>query len=559
MAEAVPLNIAQQAASTVPAGAGEQTVQALPVILLEAPQGFAEVARPVQINGSLLQLLSNGQITLRTVAGEFSLALTGLQNLPATPAGETIRQSLTELLTPLVGTAKTVTLVLRPAPGGEGNPQIFLIVPKSKGEIEPQAPKLAPEPITNVAKDSAPLHQSEGKNLSVTILPKEAEKSLVLLFGGEKQNLAAPLGNKGQPSLLESFVQKALQGAQERLNFLTETFTEPTTKPQQQAAVTQPDSKIASPPQPLPNKAAPNASLRLDRMLSPEADWPETLAPDQIKATVIGKSASGHMVLAGADKVFFVQDEAVELPPGTKIVATLLPRMREDSENPLPLPIEKDFASLRELVAALATIRPEAAESLQQLRVPNPAQHLGATVLFFLSALKNGNLEEWLGGPNLFRLEKDGKRHLVEKMISDIEEAGGQAKDAKIGEWRSWPLPLYTGQHYEMLRLYVHEDSSRQEKESGAGKPDAKTRFLITMNMARLGAMQMDGLSQNKRLDLVIRSERALPPTLPDELREIYIRTLEALDLTGTIGFQTGRKDWVTVGTAAEKANPTYA
>ncbi len=557
MADAVPLNIAQQAVFTVPAGAGEQTVQALPVTLLEAPQGFAEIARPVQINGSLLQLLSNGQITLRTAAGEFSLALTGVQNLPATPAGETIRQSLTELLTPLLGAAKTVTLILRPAPEGEAKPQIFLIVPKSKGEIELQAPKLAPEPITSAAKDSPP-PSSEGKRLSVTILPKEAEKSLVLLFGNETQGPAAPLGDKGQPSLLESFVQKALQGAQDRLAFLSETGSEKA-KPQQPTVLPQPENKAPSSPQALPDKTAQDVTLRLDRVLAPKVDWPETLAPDQIKATVIGKSASGHMVLSGADKAFFVQDEMAELPPGTKVIATVLPRMREDGEKPLPLPIEKDFASLRELVAALGTIRPEAAESFLQLRVPNPAHHMGATILFFLSALKSGQIEEWIGKPNLFRLEKDGKRHLIQKLSSDIEEATTPAKDSRIGEWRSWPLPLCAGQHYEMLRLYVHEDFSRQEKESGAGKPDAKTRFLITMNMTQLGAMQMDGLSQNKRLDLVIRSERLLPQTLPDELRGIYIRTLEALGLTGTIGFQTGQKDWVTVGTASKAVKSTYA
>jgi hypothetical protein len=217
------------------------------------------------------------------------------------------------------------------------------------------------------------------------------------------------------------------------------------------------------------------------------------------------------------------------------------------------MPIEKDFASLRELIAALAVAKPEAAQAFLQLRLPNPSRHLGGTLLFLLSALKSGQFEEWLGAPNLARLEKEGKKHLVEKLAADIDEAAGAAKDSRVGEWKVWPLPLYHDQSYEMLRLYVHEDATRRQKENRAGKPDDKTRFLITMNMSRLGAMQMDGLSQSKRLDLIVRSENPLPAALPNELREIYIRTLEALGLTGTIGFQTGRKDWVILDVGARK------
>jgi hypothetical protein len=63
--------------------------------------------------------------------------------------------------------------------------------------------------------------------------------------------------------------------------------------------------------------------------------------------------------------------------------------------------------------------------------------------------------------------------------------------------------------------------------------------------MNRLGALQLDGLSRPKQLDIIIRSETPLPMNLPAELREHYIKTLDALGMTGTIGFQTGRQNWI--------------
>jgi hypothetical protein len=161
MAEAVPLNIAQQPVQLVAPAATAPTAQPLPATILELPADFPAVTRPVQINGSLAQMLSDGQLTLRTSTGLFTLSLSGVQNLPATPAGELIRQSIAELLSPLIGTARTVTLSLQPSPDGSGKGVAFLIVPKTGSAAAPAPQKT--EEVPRLPAKKPPLSPSRAK------------------------------------------------------------------------------------------------------------------------------------------------------------------------------------------------------------------------------------------------------------------------------------------------------------------------------------------------------------------------------------------------------------
>jgi hypothetical protein len=76
-------------------------------------------------------------------------------------------------------------------------------------------------------------------------------------------------------------------------------------------------------------------------------------------------------------------------------------------------------------------------------------------------------------------------------------------------------------------------------------------RFLIDMQMSRLGALQLDGFVQPNKLDMIVRSENRLPDGLPNELRTGFIRALEAVGYTGTLNFQVGHQHWLAVQPAA--------
>ena len=90
------------------------------------------------------------------------------------------------------------------------------------------------------------------------------------------------------------------------------------------------------------------------------------------------------------------------------------------------------------------------------------------------------------------------------------------------------------------------------------------TRFLVNLNLSRLGDMQLDGLLRKlpgqmpgvleKRLDMVVRSAARLSPGLMRELQEGYARGLREAQLTGSLEFQARKEGWVTVGAAARPA-----
>jgi len=95
-------------------------------------------------------------------------------------------------------------------------------------------------------------------------------------------------------------------------------------------------------------------------------------------------------------------------------------------------------------------------------------------------------------------------------------------------------LPLMTGAVVEPLRLYVRR---RDDDTPEAG--DDGTRFVLEAELSRLGALQLDGLVRQKRLDVVLRSHAPLPAELRTEAAAIFRSASAAQGFAGEIAFAT--------------------
>ncbi len=524
----IPLNVAQQTLSLPTAGNLPPDVQILIAKVLTAPEDFFLPQRPVQMGGVLLPVTEHPQaVAFRAAQGVFTLSF-------AEQSPESFLKTET-LLAPLKETGRPVTLLLQPK---DGKIESFLLVPKDDD-------KTAAFPLSGREKALSPLPSgagrqdpvlTEGKKLTVTVLSEEAGKAL--------------LPEKTQKEALLSLHQTSEQKKQAvQTNPSQNLSIEQAGKfadKQSKEIVSSLGSRLAHPPSLLPSEGS-DARVQIARLLSPQESWPDVRAPHLVKAVALGKSLSGHQILKTEDQQTLLVRQEGKSPPGTKILLEVLPLERAE-----PLPLldrpEKETEKLRGFMAALASSDPKAAQGFSQTRLPNPTERLSATLLFLLSAMKSGKLEEWVGRQTSLSMEKSGQRAALDALIDDLGAQTNPVRDSRGGEWRSWLLPLHNGAAYETIRLYVRESPFHDAKNS-AGRPAAlQTRFLISMNMSRLGAMQMDGLSQSKRLDLVIRSERPLPESLPKELRETYLKTLSALGMTGTLSFQSGEENWVRIG-----------
>lgn len=487
----------------------------------EIPEKIAQLARQIQLSGLITDIASDFSFTVQTAVGDIRLSLPPLPNGNPNPLAAAL-QSIEQHQRPLnllvaAGDPPTQALIAVPhsllthnaatkSQTGEDNgkfPSLFTVGQKLSAVVLPSL-------YTPVAPDATP-HGDVAAALKGATSNALFDATL-----GSLKNLAAPLFSQLQ-SLSGDNKLGATGKATPAPTPMDPTLFRPGTVVDFRiAAVTLPDA-----PPPIPDDA------------------------EQVPATVVGKGAGGQLVLNANGTTLFVRTSG-DLLVGSKLLLERLPNTAAD----VTLPDNPDHAAqaLQQFMAALSQLDPQAAQHLAQTRIPQPNAALPATLLLLFNILQQGgNGGTWLGEAATARLDKAGKRELVVKMIEEMQRGGGEAFDNAVGAWRSYPLPLYDQNMFQMLHLYVHREANRQNQEQAAQAAAARTRFLINLNMTRLGPIQMDGLTQRKQLDMVIRSERPLPPSLPQELRGLYLETLEALGLTGSLNFQNGRQGWVVV------------
>jgi hypothetical protein len=70
---------------------------------------------------------------------------------------------------------------------------------------------------------------------------------------------------------------------------------------------------------------------------------------------------------------------------------------------------------------------------------------------------------------------------------------------------------------------------------------DPGTRLLIDVELTRLGRLQLDGLVQRRRFDLIVRARQALAPEMRRDIAAIFHEAREAAGLAGDIAFLATR------------------
>ncbi|MDD4617155.1 MAG: hypothetical protein PHW76_08620 [Alphaproteobacteria bacterium] len=292
-------------------------------------------------------------------------------------------------------------------------------------------------------------------------------------------------------------------------------------------------------------------SLRVETVLpqTAEASPPPQLHPHQILAKVSGTGTDGQLILKAEDVTLFVKTEAVA-PAGTSLILSI-DAPEDDSLITAPLSQRLNFEALPQALAALEQINPQIFHNVVSNFLPQPTESLTGALLFLFSAFKKGNVKDWFGGNAVETLENAGKSSIIGSLSKDLSSAGQKVQDPIVGEWKSYPIPLYAFNQFQELTLHVHADrDARKDKDA---REIGKIRFLIDVKLSRLGAMQIDGFVQPKKLDMVLRSENVLPEGLHQDLRAAYAKALGAVGYAGSLNFQVGRQRWVVLSNSSLK------
>lgn len=275
------------------------------------------------------------------------------------------------------------------------------------------------------------------------------------------------------------------------------------------------------------------------------------LAPDTpiLRGTVAGTTPQGQPILATKQGMLALNVPA-SLPQGATVTAALTDLARATQAaappggDPLAPMSERDWPALRQVMAALANSDPAAARALQAT-MPQPNRKLTAALSFFMAAIQGGDARGWLGDDATGALERSGRRDLLAQLEKDFENVKQQAAEPLPGDWRPYTLPMMDANGVKPIHVYVHP--LKGDEEGGEGKEKAKpgSRFLIDVEMSRLGPMQLDGLVRPNHFDLILRSHAGLPPDLRVQLIQVFADSVRAVGYSGGLSFQSGAKSWV--------------
>jgi hypothetical protein len=533
-------------ASTAVAGTAS-ALNSVQVAVQEASQALADLTRSIQTSATVTappSLSTDGNsVTLSTSLGNLTVTL------PLLSAAET--QSLLLQLTALAQSGRPLTLGI-----GAGSPptQAVLLLP-----TVPASPTQNTSTTLPASPLSLPLAPLEaGDILPALVLPSLASLSTSPASASIPSLTQASLSAPTVPATEEtsSSVDLPAPASSLSLPIVVETSSQqlpssPATAP----SLSVPTLAFASPQEAAPValaltsllQAGNEVSLHVDVILPPSQNLQSLppLATNQIAATVTGTGTDGQLILKADDTTLFVKAQATA-PIGSTVIVTVgagrtLPPITFPSIDPI------NFQALPQAMAALAQTDPQALMQMLALRMPQPNEALPGALLLLFGAFRQGNVRGWLGDDAVETLLHAGKTDIVNSLMRELGEAGQSAQDDVVGDWKSYPIPLYAQQQFQALTLYVHNDRHAREEGGGTASGTGKVRFLIDMTLSKLGSMQIDGFVQPKKLDMILRSEHTLPPGLHTDLRSAYIKAVGAVGYAGSLHFQVGRQHWLTM------------
>jgi hypothetical protein len=295
-------------------------------------------------------------------------------------------------------------------------------------------------------------------------------------------------------------------------------------------------------------------SVQIVGVAEPGSALPATASPAssaiagaRIPAHVVGSLPNGQPVVETPLGTVSLNTQA-ELQPGTMLTLVFKTSARPfQGQHITPAGTApqdgRTWPALEEAAAVLSQVDPAAFQQTA-LPIPKSDSQLGANLLFFLAAIRGGDLKGWLGdGP--IRILQRNRPDLLQRLGDDFASLSRSADEAVSGDWRMVTLPFQNGAQIELVRLYTRRN--REDEKNKSGKKPAGQRFVLDVNLSRLGHLQLDGLLKEKQFDLILRSDLPLPGTMRDDIRAIFRQSSEITGIKGGIAFQAAPPDFIII------------
>jgi len=179
------------------------------------------------------------------------------------------------------------------------------------------------------------------------------------------------------------------------------------------------------------------------------------------------------------------------------------------------------------------------------------ARQFPAAALLFLAAAKNGDLSGWLGQRPMKAIQDAGSeslKKLLQTLSSDLSVMATKAATASdpamvqgSSDWRGYLLPLLFGASVDQTTLWI-KDNPHDAEHAETHKKNG-TRFVVDLNLSRMGDMQLDGYIQpeKKIFDLALHSQRPFGKETQNHFITLWTKTLEGMGLSGSMTFKESK------------------
>ena len=270
-----------------------------------------------------------------------------------------------------------------------------------------------------------------------------------------------------------------------------------------------------------------------------------------VTGTVIGRTPLGQPIVQTPGATMALETRAL-LADGAKVTfkldsAPLLPAPSAAAQRlgraglGLGLINAKTWDDLAEALKTLAAVDPARFQQVANSALPQPGAKLTNQLLFFLNALKGGDIKTLFGDTATKLIDKQ-RPGLMSRLGGDFQVMSRMADEPKSGDWRLALIPLWSGEQLEQVRLYYRGGNDEEE----TADPDG-ARFVLDLELSNLGHLQIDGLMKpaQKSLDLIMRTQQPLPADMRAEIANIAMSAQDLLGLATVVSFQAKPADFV--------------
>ena len=296
----------------------------------------------------------------------------------------------------------------------------------------------------------------------------------------------------------------------------------------------------------LPNLTAASTAPTI---LNSNITTPKLSMGANLKGSVTGSTIAGHPILQTRLGVFVLTTQT-NVPLGTTISLDVIKTSVEPIKDTQIKPVQfeslfrsRKWPTLEQAFQTLEEISPNSAQKLIHSIIPRPGGSLTSSMIFFLSALKGGELPSWFGEKTLRLIERN-QPNIVSRIREDFTTLTRIAEEPAQGDWRVALIPINSGDGIQQIRLLFRQNDDETDADATSG-----TRFIIDVKLSRFGRLQMDGLVRNKgkSLDLILRSDTHLADTIQNNIRTIFREAANLSGLKGGVSFQAAPANFINI------------